>query len=97
MSTKMGRLPPSPCKVCDSANHWDKECLDWNVYLETRNRSAHFTVGQSDDEPELEEKYCAAYAVLLNNRIAEQLLDMDEPSPFSNDQDFHEAVVMSLV
>lgn len=97
VTTKMGRLPPSPCKVCGSPNHWDKECPDWNVYLEMRNHSVHFMVGQSDNEPELEEKYCAAYAVLLHNRVAGQLLDMDEPSPFSNDQDFCKAVVMSLV
>ena len=97
VSTKMGRLPPSPCKVCGSPNYWDKECLDWNVYLETRNRSVHFTVGQADDELELEDKYCAAYAVLLNNRIAEQLLELHEPSPFTGEQDFDQAVVMSLV
>ena len=97
VSTKMGRLPPSPCKVCGSPNHWDKECPDWNVYLETRNRSAHFSVGVSDVETDLEEKYCAAYVVLLNNKVAEQLLDLNEPSPFTDDQDFHEAVVMSLV
>jgi hypothetical protein len=34
VSTKMGREPPSPCKVCGSSKHWDKECPDWNVYLE---------------------------------------------------------------
>ena len=54
-------------------------------------------MGHSDDEPELEEKYCAAYAVLLNNKVTEQLLELNEPSPFTSDQDFHEAVVMSLV
>ena len=97
VSTKMGRLPPSPCKVCGSPNHWDKECPDWNVYLETRNRSAHFTTGESEDVPDLEERYCAAYAVLLNNRIADQLLELNEPSPFTEDQDFHKAVVKSLV
>ncbi|EDR11762.1 uncharacterized protein LACBIDRAFT_323941 [Laccaria bicolor S238N-H82] len=97
VSTKMGWLPPSPCKVCGSPNHWDKECPDWNVYLETRNRSAHFTGGQSEDEPELEEKYCAAYAILLNNRVAEQLLKLQESSPFTEDQDFDQAAVMSLV
>ena len=97
VTTKMGRLPPSPCKCCGSKNHWDKECPDYDVYQETRNRSAHFTVGQSDEEPELEEKYCAAYAVLLHNRVADQLLNLDEPSPFTVDQDFHKAVVMSLV
>ena len=26
VSTKLGRLSPSPCKVCGSTNHWDKEC-----------------------------------------------------------------------
>ena len=34
VTTKMGKRPPSPCKVCGSANHWDKECPDWNVYFE---------------------------------------------------------------
>ena len=32
VTTKMGRLPPSPCQACGSANHWDKECPDWEVY-----------------------------------------------------------------
>ena len=34
VTTKMGKLPPSPCKCCGSKNHWDKECPDWNIYLE---------------------------------------------------------------
>lgn len=54
-------------------------------------------VGQSGNKPELEEKYYTAYAVLLNNRVVEQLLKMDKPSPLSNDQDFCEAVMISLV
>ena len=65
--------------------------------LRSANQSVHFTVGQSDDETELEEKCCAAYAVLLHNRVADQLLNLNEPSPFSNDQEFRKAVVMSLV
>ena len=32
VTTKMGKLPPSPCQACGSANHWDKECPDWEVY-----------------------------------------------------------------
>ena len=32
VTTKMGRLPPSPCQACGSDNHWDKECPDWEVY-----------------------------------------------------------------
>ena len=32
ITTKMGKLPPSPCQACGSHNHWDKECPDWEVY-----------------------------------------------------------------
>lgn len=32
VTTKMGKLPPSPCQACGSDNHWDKECPDWEVY-----------------------------------------------------------------
>ena len=32
VTTKMGKLPPSPCQACGSSNHWDKECPDWEVY-----------------------------------------------------------------
>ncbi|KAJ7763850.1 hypothetical protein B0H16DRAFT_1718485 [Mycena metata] len=38
VTTKMGRAPPSPCKVCGSVNHWDRECPDWNVYLKKQQR-----------------------------------------------------------
>jgi hypothetical protein len=37
--TKLGHAPPSPCKVCGSKNHWDKECPDFNTFLETRKSS----------------------------------------------------------
>lgn len=32
VTTKMGRLPPSPCHVCGSENHWDKECPDYDIF-----------------------------------------------------------------
>ncbi|KAJ7162011.1 hypothetical protein C8R46DRAFT_1222145 [Mycena filopes] len=38
VTTKMGKAPPSPCKVCSSPNHWDRECPDWNVYIEKQKR-----------------------------------------------------------
>jgi hypothetical protein len=34
VKTKMKKLPPLPCKVCGSNNHWDKECPDWSIFLE---------------------------------------------------------------
>ncbi|KAJ6569810.1 hypothetical protein DFH09DRAFT_1313606 [Mycena vulgaris] len=37
-TTRMGNAPPSPCKVCGSSNHWDKECPDYDTYLEKVKR-----------------------------------------------------------
>lgn len=36
--TKMGRLPPLPCKCCGSGNHWDKECSDWAIFMEKTSK-----------------------------------------------------------
>jgi hypothetical protein len=69
--TKMGRAPPSPCKVCGSANHWDRECPDWNIYIEKQKRGVlSVTVGSAGDEAEL--LYNSAYIVLLEGRITEE-------------------------
>jgi hypothetical protein len=40
--TKMKHLPPSPCKVWGSKNHWDKECPDFNIYNEQLKRNVKF-------------------------------------------------------
>ena len=32
VTTKMGKLPPSPCRCCGSENHWDKECPDYDIH-----------------------------------------------------------------
>lgn len=82
----MGRPPPSPCKVCGSANHWDKECPDWNVYLESRKRTAK--LGFATEEDDSEKQYQYAYSVLLDDKIASQF----EKDSSSSKQDFSEAV-----
>ena len=41
VTTKMGRLPPSPCKCCGSSNHWDKECPDYAVCQERSAKSSY--------------------------------------------------------
>ncbi|KAJ7134194.1 hypothetical protein C8R44DRAFT_729682 [Mycena epipterygia] len=38
IATKIGKAPPSPCKVCGSANHWDRECPDWSIYVEKQKQ-----------------------------------------------------------
>jgi hypothetical protein len=70
VTTKMGRAPPSPCKVCGSANHWDRECPDWNIYLEKQNRGV-LTVVSSPIAEESEMMYHSAYCVLLEGCISE--------------------------
>ncbi|KAJ7261916.1 hypothetical protein C8J57DRAFT_1232054 [Mycena rebaudengoi] len=52
VTTKMGKAPPSPCKVCGSKNHWDRECPDWSVYLEKQKRST-FAVESDPSSEEL--------------------------------------------
>jgi hypothetical protein len=70
VTTKMGRAPPSPCKVCGSANHWDRECPDWSVYLEKQNRGV-LVIASSPVVEEAEMMYHSAYCVLLEGRMTE--------------------------
>jgi hypothetical protein len=70
VTTKMGKAPPSPCKVCGSPNHWDRECPDWNVYIERQKRGV-LTVATSPESDEAELLYHSAYCVLLNGRMSE--------------------------
>jgi hypothetical protein len=64
VTTKMGKAPPSPCKVCGSPNHWDRECPDWNVYIERQKRGT-LTVMVTPASDEAELLYHSAYCVLL--------------------------------
>ena len=72
VTTKMGRLPPSPCKCCGSANHWDKECPDWAVYQERTAKSSYSNELGSD---EVNEPYQSAYGILLSQRVAAMQVD----------------------
>jgi hypothetical protein len=69
VTTKMGRDPPSPCKVCGSSKHWDKECPDWNVYLEKQRRGV-LLVNSSAASDEAELLYHSAYLVLMDGRMS---------------------------
>lgn len=87
--TKMGRLPPSPCKCCGSSNHWDKECPDWTVYNARKERGALSVETDTDSETEI--IYQSAFSILINERInSEQIL-----APRS-DQDFELAALAIL-
>jgi hypothetical protein len=71
VTTRMGKAPPSPCKVCGSANHWDRECPDWDVYIERQKRGALMvTMDAIGEESEL--LYHSTYMVLMDDRINEK-------------------------
>ncbi|EJD40131.1 hypothetical protein AURDEDRAFT_70446, partial [Auricularia subglabra TFB-10046 SS5] len=56
-------LPPSPCKVCGSDKHWDRECGHWQSYLLRRQQNAMYSLIRSEDE---ERMYNAVYKVFAN-------------------------------
>ena len=85
ITTKMGRLPPSPCKCCGSSNHWNKECPDWAVYLEKTAKSGYSAESEKEDE-----YYHSAYSILLSQRVASMQVDQSKLS-----QDFDSAILNS--
>jgi hypothetical protein len=66
--TKMGKEPPSPCKVCGSAKHWDREFPDWNVYIEKQKRGVLLATAEESDKPNV--LYHSAYCVLLEDWVS---------------------------
>ncbi|RDB15235.1 hypothetical protein Hypma_004746 [Hypsizygus marmoreus] len=72
VTTKLNRPPPSPCKVCGSAKHWDKECPDWDTYLTTQKRSAKW-VSTSEENGDLDVQYSSAYSALRDLRVTKAL------------------------
>ena len=72
VTTKMGKLPPLPCKCCSSSNHWDKECPDWAIYMESTSKSGYINEQSivMDDEP-----YQSEYGILLSQRLASMQVD----------------------
>ena len=91
VTTKMGRLPPSPCKTCGSKNHWDKECPDWAISQAKLSRTAMSNEASSEDT-ETELMYQSAFSVLISERLASEQAHLDK----LNDQDFESAVLLAL-
>lgn len=76
VTIKVGCLPPLPCKVCGSKNHWDKECSDWAVYLEHQKK--HVKLVTTSEEDQVDTLYHNAYLVLLH----QCLVDLEPASGF---------------
>ncbi|PBK79372.1 hypothetical protein ARMGADRAFT_1093210 [Armillaria gallica] len=62
--TKLGKAPPSLCKVCSSPRHWDKECPYWERYLKhLKKKSAQVASLQLGKDMSPVEAYQTAYQV----------------------------------
>ena len=78
ITTKMGKLPPSPCQACGSSNHWDKECPDWEVYRTQTaldHKSSHSTETADKEGNNL---YQSAFSILLSQCLAASQIDLDQ-------------------
>ncbi|EJD39623.1 hypothetical protein AURDEDRAFT_70953, partial [Auricularia subglabra TFB-10046 SS5] len=88
------RLPPSPCKVCGSPNHWDKECEHFTAYLEKRRRGALVAY---DCAPEEETLYEAVYAAIHKNTSASSAYEPRLPALRALDEIFNGAPEVETV
>lgn len=82
-------MPPSPCKVCGSNNHWDKECPDWSFY-EAKQQKAAYRI-ETNEEEELESYYSSVYLILIMEQLA------SENKQASESLDFHKAVLQEEI
>ncbi|KAJ7918195.1 hypothetical protein B0H13DRAFT_2321669 [Mycena leptocephala] len=71
--TKLGKMPPGPCRLCGSEKHWNRECPNYVVYSEGLKRSANLS---SVMEPTEEETmYQSLFTVLLNQTLTKASID----------------------
>ncbi|KAJ7077659.1 hypothetical protein B0H15DRAFT_924931 [Mycena belliarum] len=63
--TKLGKMPPGPCRLCGSEKHWNRECPNYRAANRSESRPP------SDDEV----MYDNAFSVLLNQALARSDLD----------------------
>ena len=90
VTTKMGKLPPSPCKACGSDNHWDKECPDWEIYKARVAKKSGYSTERDTDEGD--KMYQTAFSILLSQRLASSQIDLDQVK-----SDFDAAVLFNAI
>ncbi len=62
--TKLGKPPPSPCKVWGSPKHWDRECPHWDQYTEKmRKKTAQLAALQIDADADPDKAYHGGYGL----------------------------------
>ncbi len=86
--TKLGKAPPSPCKVCSSPRHWDKECPYWDRYLEwLKEKTAQLAAPELEKGTSPSEAYQTAYQVLSQNQELKNLVNANEEKSIKPDFD----------
>lgn len=89
--TKLGKPPPSPCKVCGGPKHWDRECPYWDQYIEKmRKKTAQIVALQIREDASPEEAYHAAYQALALD-MAGQSENKNKESSDQESLGFHKA------
>ncbi|KAJ6469236.1 hypothetical protein DFH09DRAFT_1111217 [Mycena vulgaris] len=71
--TKLGKLPPGPCRLCGSEKHWNRECPHYVVYNEGVKRNANLaSVAEPTEEDTM---YQSVFTILLNQAVAKSSID----------------------
>ncbi|KAJ7906578.1 hypothetical protein B0H13DRAFT_2333315 [Mycena leptocephala] len=71
--TKLGKLPPGPCRLCGSEKHWNRECPNYVVYSEGIKRTANIAAAMEPTEEET--MYQSLFTVLLNQTLSKGSYD----------------------
>ncbi|KAJ7918044.1 hypothetical protein B0H13DRAFT_2321827 [Mycena leptocephala] len=74
--TKLGKLPPSPCRLCGSEKHWSCECPNYVLYSEGVKRNAKLAAKNEPTEEEL--MYQNVFSVLLNQSLSSSAIDFSK-------------------
>ncbi|KAF8995144.1 hypothetical protein BDZ89DRAFT_1053007 [Hymenopellis radicata] len=96
--TKLGQLPPSPCRACGSKNHWNRKCPHWHLYLARQNskwkNSKSAKLSESSPYVKDPERVERAYNMVYQVLFSQKMVDMDRLSE-ELQQDFDEAALNS--
>ncbi|KAJ6472385.1 hypothetical protein C8R47DRAFT_1077029 [Mycena vitilis] len=65
--TKMGKMPPSPCRLCGSDKHWNRECPNYVLYDTGSKRQGKMSEHRRVSEEE--EMYDNAFTVFATSSI----------------------------
>ncbi|KAJ7805278.1 hypothetical protein B0H13DRAFT_2387812 [Mycena leptocephala] len=86
LMTKLGKLPPSPCCLCGSEKHWNRECPNYILYNEGVKKNAKIASKNEPSEDDL--MYHNLFSAFLNQSLASSAVDFSkmphfEPATFT--------------